>query len=81
MVNRQVSDRVLIVRDRIAALVHDRFDERLRFGDRLRWCHVRGVRAYPSASFDEVYIRQVGPDQEGFFEFYSTDVLPRLRQA
>lgn len=43
--------------------------------------HVRGVRAYTSAGFDEVYIGQVGPDQDGFFEFYSTDVLPRLREA
>lgn len=42
--------------------------------------HVRAVRAYTSAGFDEVYIGQVGPDQEGFFEFYSCDVLPRLRE-
>lgn len=38
------------------------------------------VRAYTGAGFDEVYIQQVGPDQEGFFEFYARDVLPRLRQ-
>ncbi len=43
--------------------------------------HIRGVRAFISAGFDEVYIGQVGPDQDGFFEFYSSDVLPRLRET
>jgi hypothetical protein len=43
--------------------------------------HVRGISAYTSAGFDEVYIGQVGPDQEGFFEFYARDVLPRLREG
>jgi hypothetical protein len=42
--------------------------------------HAEAVRAYTSAGFDEVYIQQVGPDQEGFFEFYARDVLPRLRE-
>lgn len=41
--------------------------------------HVRAIRAYTDAGFDEVYIGQVGPEQEGFFEFYSGQVLPRLR--
>ncbi len=43
--------------------------------------HIRGVRAYTSAVFDEVYISQVGSDQAGFFDFYSTEVLPKLRAA
>jgi hypothetical protein len=30
--------------------------------------HVEGVRADSGAGFDEVYIGQVGPDYEGFFE-------------
>lgn len=38
------------------------------------------MRAYLSAGFDEVYIGQVGPDVDGFFEFYSGQVLPRLRE-
>jgi G6PDH family F420-dependent oxidoreductase len=41
--------------------------------------HLAGIRAYVSAGFDEVYIGQVGPDADGFFEFYWRDVLPRLR--
>lgn len=43
--------------------------------------HLRGVRAYTDAGFGEVYINQVGASQDGFFEFYATDVLPGLRGA
>jgi G6PDH family F420-dependent oxidoreductase len=43
--------------------------------------HIKGIRAYTGAGFDEVYIGQVGPDYEGFFEFYSRQVLPRLREG
>jgi len=41
--------------------------------------HLDGIRAYTEAGFDQVYIGQVGQDQEGFFEFYAGEVLPRLR--
>ncbi|MFB8000354.1 TIGR03557 family F420-dependent LLM class oxidoreductase [Streptomyces sp. NPDC056002] len=40
--------------------------------------HVRAVAAYVDAGFDEVYVGQIGPDQQGFFDFYRSDVLPRL---
>jgi G6PDH family F420-dependent oxidoreductase len=43
--------------------------------------HLDGIRAYTDAGFDEVYIGQVGPEHEGFFEFYADQVLPRLRGA
>jgi hypothetical protein len=43
--------------------------------------HIKGIRAYVDAGFDEVYIGQVGPEQAGFFEFYAGQVLPRLRGA
>jgi G6PDH family F420-dependent oxidoreductase len=43
--------------------------------------HVQGVKAYTEAGFDEVYIGQVGGEAEGFFEFYATQVLPRLREG
>ena len=33
------------------------------------------------AGFDEVYIGQVGGEHEGFFDFYSSAVLPRLREG
>ena len=41
--------------------------------------HVEGVRAFTRAGFDEVYISQVGPEADGFFEFYGSTILPRLR--
>ena len=42
--------------------------------------HLKGVRAYTDAGFDEVHIGQVGSEQDGFFEFYAEQVLPRLRE-
>ena len=41
--------------------------------------HLAALRAYLDAGFDEVYVGQVGPDADGFFEFYSRHILPRLR--
>ncbi|MEV6782343.1 TIGR03557 family F420-dependent LLM class oxidoreductase [Streptomyces sp. NPDC051098] len=43
--------------------------------------HVKTVGAYAKAGFDEVYVNQIGPEQQGFFDFYRTSVLPRLRDA
>ena len=42
--------------------------------------HLAGLRAYLDAGFDEVYVGQVGPGADGFFEFYSRQILPRLRE-
>jgi G6PDH family F420-dependent oxidoreductase len=42
--------------------------------------HVDRFRAYRDAGYDEVYINQIGPDQEGFFAFYAEHVLPELRK-
>ena len=41
--------------------------------------HVAAVRDYVDAGFDEIYISQMGPDQEGMIRFYEREVLPRLR--
>jgi G6PDH family F420-dependent oxidoreductase len=41
--------------------------------------HAAGLEAFTRAGFDEVYVGQVGPDIEGFFEFYARQVLPRVR--
>jgi G6PDH family F420-dependent oxidoreductase len=43
--------------------------------------HARAVRTYVDAGYDEVYINQIGPEQEPFFAFYHDEVLPRLRSA
>ncbi|MET9324906.1 LLM class F420-dependent oxidoreductase [Streptomyces sp. NPDC003038] len=40
--------------------------------------HVRHIQAYVDAGFDRVHIGQIGPEQQGFFDFYRDAVLPRL---
>lgn len=40
--------------------------------------HLEAIRAYEAAGFDHVYVHQVGPDQQGFFDFYAAEVLPEL---
>ena len=40
--------------------------------------HIKEIKAFVEAGFDHVYIHHVGPDQEGFFQFYERHVLPKL---
>ncbi|HEX8769519.1 MAG TPA: TIGR03557 family F420-dependent LLM class oxidoreductase [Acidimicrobiales bacterium] len=40
--------------------------------------HLASIRAYADAGYDHIYVHQVGPDQEGFFDFYKSEVLPKL---
>ncbi len=40
---------------------------------------VQQVRAYEEAGFDHVYLHQVGHDQEAFFRFAESELLPALR--
>ena len=39
--------------------------------------HLKAIRAYDDAGFDELYINQIGPDQDEFFGAYREYVLPR----
>lgn len=41
--------------------------------------HVETIKAYEDAGFDELYINQIGPDQDAFFDAYREHVLPRAR--
>jgi G6PDH family F420-dependent oxidoreductase len=41
--------------------------------------HVEALRKFVDAGYDEVYVQQIGPEQDGFFEFYAERVLPELR--
>jgi len=41
--------------------------------------HVKAIKEYVDAGFDEIYISQIGKEQDAFFDFYATEVLPRLR--
>jgi G6PDH family F420-dependent oxidoreductase len=40
--------------------------------------HVKAITKFLEAGFDEVYVNQIGPDQEGFFDFYAKELAPRL---
>ena len=40
--------------------------------------HIEGIKKYADAGYDHICVHQVGPDQEGFFEFYRDRVLPKL---
>ena len=41
--------------------------------------HTAQLKEYVDAGADEVYVQQIGPEQDGFFEFYAKHVLPELR--
>ena len=41
-----------------------------------RW--LSSMKEYVDAGFDEVYVHQIGPDQEGFFRFWQDELVPRL---
>jgi G6PDH family F420-dependent oxidoreductase len=40
--------------------------------------HVEAIKAYEQAGFDELYVNQIGPDQDAFFAAYRDQVLPKL---
>jgi G6PDH family F420-dependent oxidoreductase len=41
--------------------------------------HLKMLRDYIDAGYDEIYINQIGPDQRGFFDFYAGHILPNVR--
>lgn len=40
--------------------------------------HLQAIGRYRDAGFDELYIQQIGPQQERFFEVYANEILPRF---
>ena len=40
--------------------------------------HLEAIQEYIDAGYDEVYVQQIGPEQEGFFRFYEKEILPKL---
>ncbi|WP_040808794.1 TIGR03557 family F420-dependent LLM class oxidoreductase [Nocardia concava] len=41
--------------------------------------HITQLREFVDAGVDELYVQQIGPDLNGFFEVYEKEVLPALR--
>ncbi|HEX2025163.1 MAG TPA: TIGR03557 family F420-dependent LLM class oxidoreductase [Actinomycetota bacterium] len=40
--------------------------------------HLEAIRTYAEAGYDHVWVHQVGPNQEGFLEFYAREILPKI---
>jgi hypothetical protein len=40
--------------------------------------HLEIIGKYVDAGYDEIYVTQVGPDQEGFLRFYEREILPHF---
>lgn len=40
--------------------------------------HLHALREFVDAGYDDVYVNQIGPDQDGFFAFYAEQILPEL---
>jgi G6PDH family F420-dependent oxidoreductase len=40
--------------------------------------HIDAIRKYVDAGYDEIYITQVGTDQEAFLRFYEREILPEF---
>jgi G6PDH family F420-dependent oxidoreductase len=38
--------------------------------------HVEAIERYATAGFDELYVQQIGPEQDAFFDVYAREVLP-----
>ncbi len=41
--------------------------------------HIQAIQQFVDAGYNHVYVHQVGPDQESFFRFYESEVIPRFR--
>jgi G6PDH family F420-dependent oxidoreductase len=42
--------------------------------------HLSSLREYADAGYDEVYVQQIGPEQDAFFEAWAEHVLPVARR-
>jgi G6PDH family F420-dependent oxidoreductase len=43
--------------------------------------HVEAIEAFARAGFDELYVQQIGPDQDAFFAAYREHILPRVQET
>jgi coenzyme F420-dependent glucose-6-phosphate dehydrogenase len=43
--------------------------------------HLEVIRKYEEAGFDNIWVHQIGPDQEGFFRSFERELAPRLGEV
>lgn len=41
--------------------------------------HLEMIGRFTEAGFDHIYVHQIGPDQEGFMDFYAREIIPHIR--
>lgn len=41
--------------------------------------HAAAIQKFIDAGYDEVYVNQIGPQQEGFFRFWREELALRLK--
>jgi hypothetical protein len=42
--------------------------------------YLEAIQTQYENGFDHVYLHQIGPDQEGFFKFFTDTLLPQLEK-
>jgi G6PDH family F420-dependent oxidoreductase len=42
--------------------------------------YLKAIKSLQEYGYDHIYIHQIGPDQEGFLNFFSTELLPLLEK-
>ena len=40
--------------------------------------HVESLRQYADAGVDELFVQQIGPERDAFFDTWAREVLPRF---
>jgi G6PDH family F420-dependent oxidoreductase len=60
-------------------VTRDALKEQVPCGPDVR-AHVEAIQAYADAGFDELYVNQIGPEQDAFFAAYREQILPQFRQ-
>jgi coenzyme F420-dependent glucose-6-phosphate dehydrogenase len=61
-----------VTRDKIASLVPCGPDPNR---------HLQAIQKYVDAGFDHISIHQIGPNQEGFMDFYAREIFPRISET
>src|SRR5215217_6214418 len=58
-------------------LSEDDIAETVACGPDPEW-HAEMIQRFVDAGCDHIYLHQIGPDQDGFFDFYEREVMPRF---
>ena len=40
--------------------------------------HLEMIKRFEDAGYTHIYVHQIGPDQQGFLDFYQREILPQF---